>query len=566
MSRASRLSSSVFLAFALMASALPAVAQTSDPGTVETDGADVVLPDMDSEVRGVQPRDVDAPLPPAPVLPLPASGPPLPPEAQLSIPESAYRTEATLDTSARAALGETFTEASVGAGLWDGVSAALSIYRPGADPSFSMTFAHDSTDGFAFRERGEGFYERRTALSGRVRGTLAGSSAWSLSASFADEADGLQGQSVDFYGVSHRYLDVLGSYTRPLGPLDLRVEMDAASASRDLELAVENPAGSLGTNELILSPRVALEFERDIFYFSLESDYRFLGLLGLGPDDEPKDRATQRISADLVFRADVSSLLSLGAMLGVVSSSSSPLLVPFALSLEAGLGPYVSLALDGGLAFDDGSLGEEWRDDPWLDVGGIPADDGRWNANARIDLFPFPDLTARVGAAWALSLPGSGRLVPELPAGATQIARGLNTYRVEEYSTLESEFALRWLIGGSASIGIGWKADWFDPPVSGDVQRLSLEAEYRGRDEAFGAALAASAGLSSETFSAESLLGGSDTPKVDFNGFVRLSPEIRLIADFRDILIAFAGPDGRPGFGLLLENGFQASVKLQISL
>ena len=178
---------------------------------------EVRLPDIEVEVGSVVPKDVDAPLPVLKILPLPSSEPPLPPDVEPSIPESAYKTEATLDRSARTALGETFTEASVGAGLWDAISATLSIYRPGSDPSFSMTFGHDMKDGFAFHEKGQGFSERRTALNGRVRGVFNELNAWTFSAGFLDEATGLQGKSADFFGVSHRYLDVRGDYKRQLG-------------------------------------------------------------------------------------------------------------------------------------------------------------------------------------------------------------------------------------------------------------------------------------------------------------------------------------------------------------
>jgi hypothetical protein len=281
---------------------MPLTAQ--DATTADAGAPEVRLPDMEVEVGSVAPKDVEAPLPPSTPLPLPSNAPPLPPDVEPTIPESAYRTEATLDTSPRAALGETFSEASVGAGLWDAVSASLSIYRPGSDPSFSMTFSHDMKDGFAFREKGEGFSERRTSLSGRVRGVSDELGSWAFSAGFLDEATGLQGRSADFYGVSHRYLDLRGDYKRTLGDLfggslESRASVAALSASRSLDVSSDSPSGVLNVDELSAAPSVGLSWSRGPYALGLDGQYDFRGLLGLDDGDDPNDRSSQRIRTDL---------------------------------------------------------------------------------------------------------------------------------------------------------------------------------------------------------------------------------------------------------------------------
>ncbi len=525
----------------------------------ETEVPEVRLPDMNEEARSVAPNDVDAPLPASADLPMPSTEPPLPAERELAIPEDAYRTETTLDTSPRAALGETFTEASVGAGLWDGISANLSIYRPGSDPSFSMTFAHDSLDGFAFREAGSGYYERRTALSGRVRGALSDADSWGFSGAFSDEASGLQGQSVDFYGVSYRYLDLLGTYKRGLGSLfkgalETYASVDFGSASRAFELATASPsAGSLGVDELSVSPKAGISLSYRTLALRFDGEYDFRGLLGLSSGDDPADRMTHRGRADLSAQWDVSSALGLKAALGFASSTSFPVLVPFSLSVDAGLGELASLSVDGGLKTETVRYADAWKDIPYLDVVSLPQDDARWYAGAKLDFFLVPGLTARAAADWAMSLPGGGRIAPEWTSGTD---RALYSFSVEEYDTLQSSLGFRWVIGG-ASLSASWDADWLDAPVVGDDQRFKADIEYRERNEAFGGAVSSTFGLSGGSFS---------VPVLDASGFVRLSPEIRFIAEFRDIAAAFSGEDGRVRWAPYLTSGFQASARILISL
>lgn len=543
---------------AAFAAALLFVPAAFSQDAVDAGVPQVRLPDMDEEVRGVVPRDVEAPLPAAAPLPLPDAVPPLPAERELSIPESAYRTEATLDTSPRTALGETFTEASVGAGLWDAVSAALSIYRPGADPSFSMTFSHDAMDGFAYRDAGEGFYERRTALSGRVRGAFDALSSWGFSAGFVDEAHGLQGQSADFYGVAHRYFDVRGDLKRGLGSLfggtlDAYASVDFGSASRALELAVDAPsAGAVGVDEVNVAPRAGLSLRYRSFAIRLDGEYGFRGLFGLADGVAPEDRVSHRGRADLSAQWDASSSLALKAAVGFASSTSFLALVPFSVAADAGIGGVASLSIDGGLKTEAKRYASAWKENPYLDIVSLPQDDARWYSRAKLDLFLVPGLTVRAASDWALSLPGAGRIVPSWDNGA----RALYLFDVQEYHTLGSSFGIRWVKGG-ASLSASWESDWLDAPVSGDEQRFKADIEYRERNEGFGGAASATFGLSGGTFS---------VPTLDASGFVRLSPEIRLIAEFRDIASAFLGEEGRVRWAPYLTSGFQASARILISL
>ena len=535
--------------------AFPLFAQ--DAAGTDADTPEVRLPDMEEEVRSLVPKDVDAPLPPLKPLPLPAGAPPLPPDLEPAIPESAYKTEATLDTAPRVSLGETFSEASVGTGLWDAVSASLSIYRPGSDPSFSMTFAHDMMDGFAYHRNGQGFSERRTSLNGRVRGVFEDMGVWSLSAGFLDEATGLQGRSLDFHGVSHRYFDLRGDYKRPLGDLfggtlEARTAAALSSASLSFEIANNAAAGILNAAELSASPSAGIFWRRGPYGLSLDGEYDFRGLVGLENGDIPDERSSQRARADLSGQWDVSSSLGLKAAVGFAASSSFAVLVPFRLSADAGLGDLASLTVDGGLRTATGRFSDQWRRNPYLDIGELPPDDARWFAESKVDVFLVPGLIARVGADWASSLSGGGRLVPFWKDDS----RALFSYTIEEYETFLSRVGLR-LVRGGATISASWEADWLDGPVVGEKQRVKTELEYRERNEAYGGAFSASFGFSDSEMEA---------PILDAGGFVRLTPEIRFIAEFRDAAAAFLGKDGRSFWEPYLSSGFQASARILISL
>ncbi len=512
----------------------------------------LTLPDLTEEVRRLENRELAVPAPDLPPLDLPAAEPPLPEEAELAIPASAYETEAVLDTRARPALGETFSEVSAGAGLWDGVSANLSVYRPGADPAFSMAFAHESRDGFAFQEAGAGYAFRRTDLGGRVRGGTAGSGLWAVSGSFSDQADGLQGNSLDFYGVAHRYLQLEATYRRPLGPLGLATELRVGSAALSLERGQAYTAGDTGMEEAALDPALSLDWTVRGLELELRTSWSFRGLLGDPEAVALADRRASRGSVGLAASYDYSPAVSFGAAAAAALDENLVFSFPFSLWTTAGLGTRAAVRLEGGLASDNPSLADAWRENPYLDVGGVAKNDERWFAAGSLDLYPRDGLILSVGADWADSLGDGGRLVP----GALDPDRALFAYSFEAYRTLAGTVALRRRFG-STELRLSWRSDWLDAPVYGAPQTLSAGIEYRDQRERYGLELAGSAGFDPEGF---------EFPRLDIHAFLRLGSGARLLAEILDIAAATQGDDGREFLGPYRDQGFQAGLRLQFSL
>lgn len=540
-------------------SSSPAASDAAASDAASLEAPELRLPDLTEDVRGIAPGALEAPLPDAPPLAPPAFEPPLPAAREDSIPASAYRTEATLDTAVRSGFGETFTEASIGAGLWSGISAALSMYRPGSDPSFGMTFSHDSLDGFAYREAGTGFYERRTALSGRVRGEGAGIDDWSFTAAFEDRAAGLQGRSVDFSGVAHRYVDFSGDYRRRVGGLwggdvNFSAAGVAVASSRSLEIAATAPTGVLGFTELTLEPRVAAVLSFPTLTIGLSTSYEFRGFLGLEEDEGPANRYSRRAMAALSIQWDVDPALALGASIAVANSGDFAVLAPFTLSAEAGLGSIAAFVFEGGLRTSSILLADQWRENPYLDLGPKPKDDARWFGSSTIDLFIVPGISARAAGKWERSLEGAGRLEPIAPP--ENDPRALYGYRIDEYHSLRTDLSLRWHSGG-ARASAGWRYDWLDPATDGERSRFVADLEYRDRSEAFGAVLAASVEIGEE---------GAALPLLDASGFIRLGDELRFAAEFSDLVAAFSGTDGRTRWAPYLSAGFRGSLRILISL
>ncbi|MDL2229561.1 hypothetical protein LJC14_04845, partial [Treponema sp. OttesenSCG-928-L16] len=469
--------------------ALSLYAQTdsADEKTAEPDAPVLSLPDMGEEVLGLENRGITVPPPPLPPLVLPESSLPLPETGDVSIPESAYKTAAAADAEIQQELGESLNEASIGAALWNGISANLSIYRPGRNPSYSLMFSHDSRDGLAFHDSGSGYSSRKTALQGRIRGS-GDVSAWSLGASFSDEAKGLQGRSDDFYGINHRYIDIEGAFSRPLGPLLLRTRLNAGSAGLSLERSRSPLSGSTESRELSIVPWFALVWEKERLSLGLESDFSFLGLLNNPDGVEQDERYSYHLGGLLSAGFEYSPFLSFGASAGFVSSPDIPVLFPFSLWLSAGILDTASLHISGGLKAEQLSLASAWRLNPFLDVGPVLADDSRWYTDLSTDIFLVQDLTLRINAAWSMSVDGGGRIAPIAPSAVHNPGRYLYGYTSEEYTCFNTDVSLhKWF--GPVFFSVGWAMDWIDPPLIGKQSRIRGELEFRQSRERCGASL-----------------------------------------------------------------------------
>jgi len=517
-------------------------------------GSSINLPDMTEEVRPLENQTPAAPTPDLPPLPLPTPVPPLPKEKDLTIPEGALNTTTTLDTQSRADLGETFNEIRLGAGLWDAVSASLSLYRPGANPAFSLGFSHDSMDGYAFHSPGEGYTARATSLTGRLRGGTKDSTSWSVQGAFSDESTGLQGKSADFYAASHQYLSLLGNYKVPLGPLSLSSTLEGHNAFLSLDRSHSATAIDSASRELYLAPTVALGWATDTLGLEVRGHYDFAGLWGDTGSLNPSDTSKQSGGIDVSGTYDASPSLSLGSSVGALWSSAVPLLIPFSLWVNAAVGDGAAVQIKGGLESQRVTLESLWRTNPFTDLGPLAADEDRFFTRVALDLFPKPDTTVHLAADWATSYQDSGRVT--FWQSAATANRYLYSYGIEAFTSLLSTVSLRQRIS-LVNLSVTWNSQWLDPPVVGKRQKISGEIEYREQMERYGAALSVALPFDE---------GGLDIPVINLNGFGRVSPGIRVIGELGDLAMAAKGTEGRSLWGPYLGTGFTAALKVQFSL
>ncbi len=535
---------------ALLLSPFILLAQQTEPGSL-------TLPDVAEDVRAVENTPTAVPPPDLLPIPIPLSAPPLPKEQPITIPESALSASSPVAVRSRQvydeAFGKALGEAMVGAFLWDGVTAHLSLYRPGSDPSFSIIFSHETQDGFAFHEPGSGFSLRKTSLQGNFRGGKDNAPRWSISAAFADQFNGLQGQSQDFSGISHRYLSFVPALRFPLGAFTAYSELEGSSAALSLERGQSTVSTDVRAQELGIQPTIGIEWAGKLLKLSLEGVYTFFGLISSPSFVAISDRLVQQGEVRCASSFDISPAFQTGALVGIGTNSSLLWYVPFSVWFDAGLGDMLSVSAKGGLESELRSLRELWSPNPYTDLGPEHTADTHWFAGGVINLYPWKAVTLRFSGDWKSSFGSTGRIWPQESAASG--TRGLFSYETRSYQLFNTSVEARHR-GQLVNAAVGWSSQWLDKEEK-RAQALSVSLEYHDANNRFGAA-----GNTKVAFDT----GGIDIPTLDLSAYLHLGNGIRLNAEAQDILMAFRGTQGRMIWDPYLETGFQAGLRLQFTL
>lgn len=519
----------------------------------QSPGSTITLPDLSDDVRAVENAPVTVPGPDLLPVPLPALPPPLPQEEEIRIPESALTATGRINVLPGQTRNDTYGEAMVGASLWDGLAAHLSLYRPSSDPSFSIIFSHETQDGFAFHDAGSGFSYRETTLQGNFRGGKDQGLLWSLTGAFTDQSNGLQGQSQDFSSISHRYLTLNPAIRLPLGVFTAYSELSGSSAALSLERGQNPVTGDVRAQELGLRPTVGIEWAREALRISLEGTYTFYGLINNPASVAEGDRLVQQGELALASSFDISPALQTGATLGIGTNTALAWYVPFALWFDAGLNDYISLSVKGGFESKVRSLRDIWELNPYTDIGGEPSVDAHWFAGAVVNLYPAKAMTLRLAGDWKSSSGNTGdTILMNFQSGSS---RALYSYESRPFNELNTRLELRnsWQ---HADAVLGWAAKWLDRDTP-RVHEVYGSLEYRAENDRYGTALTGSIALDAN---------GVDLPRLDTNVYLRLGSGIRLIGDIEDLFAAFRGSEGRIRWEPYLEKGFQAGLRLQFTL
>ncbi len=404
------------------------------------------------------------------------------------------------------------------------MTAALSLSTK-ADPKLEISFLHESLDGFGGNAPGSGFDFRDDRLSVGVALTP-----WdadlALEGSWREEARGLQGLGGAYAALTVRSVGAgvsLGGDPRPwlalVGGLDL--------ASDELILAGPVPSRMSETG---VTPSVAATASLGAWTLGLAARYAFhAGTLIPDPFEDG-----HRFRADFSAAVEPVPGWQLDAAVGWHWTGEGTSAFPFHLGVLGAPLPFLTFALRGGYQAVPVDLGDVLAAHDLL-LPAATVDSEGWFGSLDLTLGVGSAVSATAGLAWARE---SAMLdVADADTGDVDIDPdpGTGLYRTFQRPTegLTLTAGLRWSIATWLTLNASLAANlpdrpWYESAGTLNVEIAALEASGR-----MGATLSAAAGAGS---------AGVPLPRLDFGGFLRVSPVVRLRLDASDLLGPLAGP------------------------
>ena len=418
----------------------------------------------------------------------------------------------------------------------------ITLYKLGADPRFSIDFAHERLDGYNFRPAGSGFYHRNDALDGSLSFGNEGLYDVNGKASYAETEDGLQGLG-SFNSVTHRFINgnFDGGYLK-FAPFSVTGSVDGSIA--DLTLSGANPVSG---SEYRVAPTVAMAIDTPNVSGGLSFYY---GLTQGAPPATSGAVAsqTQKAGGDLSIKASLPYSLTLSGSFGLHWDDFNGLQYPFGLSLGGVASDLLTYRVYGGYRVNDVTYLDLWNRYPYLDQSIALHSTLSWYLGGEAQLRFRKELTLDSSLEYSTD---SGAVLP------TSIdSTGLFGFNQIAYSAIRPAINLSWTPAGPFSLRAGWKGAFLNPNPFFPLSTFTLDAELSDSSNRYGGGLTGSLDLFST---------GAQVPNIGLSGFFRASEGVLFLLELSDVLAPLI-PGGRTTWSTYAEPGFDLVLRTEISL
>lgn len=543
------------LLFSITVFAVDEQAPVSGPS--EPADTEIILPRMYLEIEDLTIEEIDAVIPDDTAVMLSTLELKLPEPEEIEIPVEAFALTdvdvffSTGDGRSEAEDGGSFfSEATIGAGTSARINGDINLYHIGEQPDFRLKFFHDSSDGFAGREAGEGFSAREELIEAELNYTDEKIETDLLLRynEFEDGLQGLQGNT-DFFTVTRRLPELAGSIDWKMSDLfKLTGDLDASMSVLQL-----NALEPLSFSLFSAATDAGIVFGRENLNIGLSLNYGISGeTTGAG--------LVQQLGADLSFTLEPADIFNMTGRGGLIWNSFSSLYYPFKIDISGSAAAF-EYELSGGYAVESAERSEIWKIFPT--AGGPAAEDSlgelpfttgwfvdggfRWNVSDRISM--------NASAGFSML---ENALIP-----SSSVLTGFNALTAVNSTCLDGGVGLYVEITDGLSLGAGWNGqmledlDWFRPKheITGEFELVSADREM-------GIIGDASFAVYDER---QSWYSNDWLPMLGLEGYLRLSEGFVLSVSGEDLAAGLLD-SGRNAWNGYLEAGAMLQAKIKISL
>lgn len=506
---------------------------------VEPEDPEIVLPPMLLQIEDIEEEIVEAVIPENTQMDLPAFDLVLPEAGELELPQAAF--DIPIPDQVLPSLKEDapfFSEGMIGMGTNWHILGDISLYKLGAGPRFILHFAHDGMDGYNFNSIGQGFNFRNDLIEASITMNLE-KLRIDGEVFYQDRNHGLQGIG-DYGSVTHRFFGINSDGHYQLNDLfSFAGALEFFGVNRDL-----SGAAPVINTELFLAPAVSAGFDWRFLSLLLSIDYRLGAQLEI-------ENYRHHLNGGLSFSFELPLAMNLDGKISIEWPIGTDPVFPFFLAWSGIVRDYFSYRLEGGYEYFRHNGFDFWQDMPFIDQLNSVTDQKGWYGALTLKATPIDTLEFTAGADFGW---GSGAVASDLSVASA--VSGLVSLVQDDYLRLTVDAGIEWNPIPQFSASLDWSGQVLEDkdPLKANHQ-LTLMLSGQNKDETYGGGISADWEIYDQPL----------LPVVSLNGFINVAEGIEITLDALDILAPIY-ENGRPGWGGLIQPGFDFVFKTKISL
>ena len=421
---------------------------------------------------------------------------------------------------------------------------------------FALSFDYESANGYNSKPLTDNFSDSLIQLNFE-KSYVKDSLSLLFNANYEKDTKGLQKKVIGMSDINKSAIEGFAevNYSFKNG-VSIGSDMDLVLYNRFLANTIDNQTIDTWKNKsdfITFIPHLNFNWQGYGFDFNLIGEYLLDGNLFYSLEGKNVNRGA--FQTELRWHNDIIDTFGNVAIVFGNQLKNNKVLFPFSLGLDASFPVYFSnrnvrLSFEGGLLSTYKTVEEIEKEYSYSVLKTVPNEIADWYGKLEIDIPLKQVFSGNFKAEYKKTAFNNGVWEPIF----SEDTKDLYEIKNNSHELLTTDLSLTYTSGLFSVKGI-WHANWFDVPANDAMQRFDIELSVQDLKAKWGASLYGSYKVDEKW----------SYPNISLQGFVQVTPTVRLNASFEDVIPLFTQSE-RIGCGKYIDRGFSGSVFLKFAL
>ena len=445
-----------------------------------------------------------------------------------------------------------YAEGLLGGGYPTLFKGDIAVFRNVGESPFRFALTHDSATGYAGHSFTDGFSDRLTKIE-IEKSYKKNNLSWSAGGSYQTAADGLQGNVPSDFSDGFP----VSIFNREVYNVDGKIKYEFSNGfytGFDSGVDFYNRYADKKSNWIStiaymdFEPTTYFRWQGHGFDTGLTAAYSF-GTEFANNSYINGHRA--EFTADLQWQNDLLHIFGKASAVVGNQINGNPVIVPFTIGVDSSFPVYfanrrVGLSLEGGIKSYKPHVWQLENKYKFAEINSNTAESSDWYGKFNLTLPLKSAFTGSATVEYYQTAYGNGVYEPDYSA-----ARDVYYIYQNAHQLFITDFSFAYTYD-IFSISGGWHSNWMDVPALESKQKVHLALNFQDEQTRWGSTLGFIMMINSEI----------ETPVVNAEGFVRITPSVRAILSVNDIIKLYKG-ETRVYAGKYASRGGSATVLLK---